>query len=393
MADENNDNENNKNVENKDSVTNDTKDTNADYVPQTTSNVVPVAISREMKKAYLDYSMSVIVGRALPDVRDGLKPVHRRVLYAMHELGVVSNKPHKKSARVVGEVLGKYHPHGDTAVYDTIVRMAQTFSLNHTLIDGHGNFGSIDGDSAAAMRYTEVRMQKIAEEMLKDIDMETVNFAPNFDDTLQEPVVLPSMIPNLLINGSEGIAVGMATKIPPHNLSEIIDATIKLIDDPESTVEDLIEIVKGPDFPTAGRICGRSGFTAAYRTGRGKVNLRAVAEVEEKNDKRRIIISELPYQVNKANLIKTIAHLVNDKKIEGIRDIRDESDREGMHVVIELTKTATTEIVLNKLFKYTDMSITYGIINLALVDNQPRVLTLAQSLKYYLDHRFEVVTR
>lgn len=364
-----------------------------EYNPKTTSQILPVAISREMKKAYLDYSMSVIVGRALPDVRDGLKPVHRRVLFAMHELGLASNKPHKKSARVVGEVLGKYHPHGDTAVYDTIVRMAQNFSLNHTLVDGHGNFGSIDGDSAAAMRYTEVRMAKIAEEMLKDIDMETVNFSPNFDDTLKEPVVLPSMIPNLLVNGSEGIAVGMATKIPPHNLREIIDATVILIDNPETTADDFAGIVKGPDFPTAGRICGRSGIISAYRSGRGKVNVRAVAEVEEKNDKLRIIITELPYQVNKANLIKNMAHLANDKKVEGIRDLRDESDREGMRVVIELTKTATPEIVLNQLYKHTDMSITYGMINLALVDNQPRVLTLPQILQCYIDHRFEVVTR
>ncbi len=357
-------------------------------------SIVPVHIEREMKKSYLDYSMSVIVGRALPDVRDGLKPVHRRVLYAMFDTGLYSNKPYRKSARVVGEVLGKYHPHGDTAVYDTIVRMAQTFSFNHILVDGHGNFGSVDGDSAAAMRYTEVRMSRISEELLRDIGKETVDFMPNFDGSLKEPTVLPTVVPNLLLNGSEGIAVGMATKIPPHNLRELCDGVIMQIENPEITPEELMDTVKGPDFPTGGIIYGLSGIRSAYTTGRGKIRVRARTSTETyKGDRERIIIDELPYQVNKANLIKSIAGLVSDKKVEGIRDIRDESDRDGMRVVIELSRGVNTQVILNQLIKHTDMEVTYGMINLALVDNKPQVMPLKSLLAHFIDHRVEVVTR
>ncbi|MCK4927663.1 MAG: DNA gyrase subunit A, partial [Candidatus Aenigmarchaeota archaeon] len=357
-------------------------------------SIIPVFIEKEMKKSYLDYSMSVIVGRALPDVRDGLKPVHRRVLFAMYDTGLLSNKPYRKSARLVGEVLGKYHPHGDTAVYDTIVRMAQPFSYNHILVDGHGNFGSVDGDSAAAMRYTEIRMSKISEELLRDINKNTVDFKPNFDDSLKEPIVLPNVVPNLLLNGSEGIAVGMATKMPPHNLKEVCNAVIMQVDRPDITVPELMEVMPGPDFPTGGIMYGRSGMHSAYTTGRGKVKIRAKTEMEgDPEAKERIIITELPYQVNKANLIKKIADLVSDKVIEGIRDIRDESDRDGMRVVIELSRSANSQILLNQLFKHTDMEITYGIINLALVNNRPFILPLNEIIAHFIDHRIKVITR
>ena len=356
--------------------------------------IVPVNIEEEMKKSYLAYSMSVIVGRALPDVRDGLKPVHRRVLYAMKELGLENNKAYKKCARIVGEVLGKYHPHGDSAVYETLVRMVQEFSLRFPLIDGQGNFGSIDGDSAAAMRYTEARMAAITAEMLKDIDKKTVDFSPNFDASLFEPVVLPAALPNLLINGSTGIAVGMATNMPPHNLGEVVDATVYLIDNPGAEIKDLNKIVKGPDFPTAGIICGREGIKDAYSTGRGKLTVRAKGSIErQKNSKDSIILTELPYQVNKANLISTIADLVQDKKIDGIVDLRDESDKDGVRVVIELRRDVEPQIILNYLYKHTQMETTFGIINLALVNNSPRVLNLKQILTYFVDHRRVIVRR
>ncbi len=355
-------------------------------------NVLKVDIKNEMESAYIDYAMSVIVGRALPDVRDGLKPVHRRVLYAMHELGVMHNKPYKKSARIVGDVIGKYHPHGDTAVYDTIVRMVQDFSLRYPLVDGQGNFGSVDGDSAAAMRYTEVRLQRIADELLRDIDKETVEFGPNYDESLKEPKVLPARIPNLLINGSSGIAVGMATNIPPHNLGEIVDALVTLIENPNATVSDLMEHVKGPDFPTAGIICGRQGIYDAYTTGRGRIKVRARAVIEEgKNGKNTIFVTELPYQVNKARLLEKIVELVKEKRIEGISDLRDESDRDGMRVVIELKKGESAETILNQLFKFTPMESTFGIINLALVNNSPQVLPLADMLNHFLEHRREII--
>lgn len=356
--------------------------------------IIPVYIEEEMKNSYLSYSMSVIVGRALPDVRDGLKPVHRRVLYAMKELNLEHNKAYKKCARIVGEVLGKYHPHGDVAVYDTLVRMVQDFSLRYPLVDGQGNFGSIDGDAAAAMRYTEARMAAITDEVLADIDKETVDFAPNFDATLQEPVVLPAALPNLLINGSSGIAVGMATNMPPHNLGETIDATVHVIDNPECTIKELNKIIKGPDFPTAGIICGREGIVDAYTTGRGKIIVRAKASIEkQKNNKEQIIISELPYQVNKANLISAIADLVQEKKVEGISDIRDESDKDGIRVVIELKRDVEPQIVLNYLFKHTQMEVTFGIINLALVNNRPKVLNLKEILTEFISHRKVVVRR
>jgi len=356
--------------------------------------IVPVYIEDEMKKSYLAYSMSVIVGRALPDVRDGLKPVHRRVLYAMKELSLEHSKPYKKSARIVGEVLGKYHPHGDVAVYDTLVRMVQEFSLRHPLVDGQGNFGSIDGDSPAAMRYTEARMAAITAEMLKDIEKETVDFSLNFDATLKEPVVLPASLPNLLINGSSGIAVGMATNMPPHNLGEIVDATVYVIENPDADVTALSKIVKGPDFPTAGIICGREGIKNAYTTGRGKLIVRAKGSIErQKNSKDSIIITELPYQVNKANLITAIAGLVQAKKVEGITDIRDESDKDGIRVVIELRRDVEPQIILNYLYKHTQLETTFGIINLALVNNSPRVLTLKQILGYFIDHRRIVIRR
>ncbi len=354
-----------------------------------------VNIEDEMQKSYIDYAMSVIVGRALPDVRDGLKPVHRRVLFAMNELGNYWNKPYKKSARVVGDVIGKYHPHGDTAIYDTIVRMAQGFSLRYPLVDGQGNFGSIDGDSPAAMRYTEVRMNKIAAEMLDDIDKETVEFGPNYDDSLKEPLLLPAKIPNLLINGSSGIAVGMATNIPPHNLNEIIDGIVALIDNPEINVKGLMKFVKGPDFPTAAFIHGKEGIKSAYETGRGRIQMRAKTIIEKNpnNDRETIIISELPYQVNKAKLVGKIAELVRDKKIEGISDLRDESDRDGIRVVIELKRGAMSQVVLNKLYKQTQMQETFGVIMLALDRYQPKVMDLKTLLDKFVQFRKEIVTR
>ncbi|MDK2892201.1 DNA gyrase subunit A [Methanohalophilus sp.] len=356
--------------------------------------VVPILIQDEMKRSYIDYAMSVIVGRALPDARDGLKPVHRRILYAMKEAGITYDKAHKKSARVVGDVLGKYHPHGDSAVYDSLVRMVQDFSLRYPLLDGQGNFGSIDGDSAAAMRYTEVRMARITEEMLVDIDKDTVDFRPNYDGSLKEPEVLPARLPNLLINGSTGIAVGMATNMPPHNLGEIVDATVMLIDNPEATVDDLRSVISGPDFPTGGIIMGSGGIRDAYETGKGRIHLRAVAEIEEmKNERFRIIVSEIPYQVNKSRLIESIANLVRDKKITGISDLRDESDRDGIRVVIELKRASNPNVVLNQLYKHTQLETTFGIINLALVDNVPRILGLKELIEIYLKHRIEVITR
>ena len=356
--------------------------------------IIPVNLEDEMQHSYLDYAMSVIVGRALPDVRDGLKPVHRRVLYAMSELGNDWNRPYKKSARVVGDVIGKYHPHGDTAVYDTIVRMAQPFSLRYMLIDGQGNFGSVDGDSPAAMRYTEVRMSRIAHELLADIDKETVDFIPNYDESETEPVVLPAKVPNLLVNGSAGIAVGMATNIPPHNLSEVVDACVALIDDPAISIDGLMQHVPGPDFPTAGIINGARGIRDAYRTGRGKIYVRARTHFEEMdNGKQRIVVTELPYQVNKARLMEKIAELVKEKRIEGITELRDESDKEGMRMVIELRKGEVGEVVLNNLFQHTQMQSVFGINVVALVDSQPRTLNLKQLLEYFIRHRREVVTR
>ncbi len=358
-------------------------------------NKVSINIEDEMRKSYMDYAMSVIIGRALPDVRDGLKPVHRRVLFAMHDLGNDWNKAYKKSARVVGDVIGKYHPHGDTAVYDTIVRMAQDFSMRHPLVDGQGNFGSIDGDSAAAMRYTEVRMDRLASELLADIEKETVDFGPNYDDSLQEPLLLPAKFPNLLVNGSEGIAVGMATKIPPHNLGEIIDGLINIIDNPRISLEELMVNIPGPDFPTAGFIYGMEGIREAYRTGRGIVRMRARALVEKdkRTGREAIIVTEIPYQVNKAKLIEKIADLVKDKKIEGISDLRDESDREGMRIVIELKRDVIPTIIINQLYKMTAMQSSFGIIMLAIVGGQPRVLSLREVLDQFIEHRKEVVTR
>jgi DNA gyrase subunit A len=355
--------------------------------------VIPVKIEEEMKKSYIDYAMSVIVGRALPDVRDGLKPVHRRVLFGMYELGNTHDKPYKKSARVVGDVMGKYHPHGDMAIYDTIVRMVQDFSLRYPLIDGQGNFGSIDGDGAAAMRYTEVRLAMIADEMLADLDKETVDFVPNFDESLKEPVVLPAKLPNLLINGSSGIAVGMATNIPPHNLAEVIDGTVAVIDNPEISPLELLGYIKGPDFPTGAIIYGREGIKEAYLTGRGAIKIRAVAEISQEGGKDAIVVTELPYQVNKAKLIEDIASLVRDKKIEGISDLRDESDRDGMRIVIELKKSANGRVVLNQLYRHTQMEVSFGVNSLALVDNQPMTLSLKQAIEYYIRHRQDVVTR
>ena len=352
-------------------------------------------IENEMKTSYIDYAMSVIVSRALPDVRDGLKPVHRRILYAMYEDGITSDKPYRKCANTVGSVLGRYHPHGDSSVYDAMVRMAQDFSMRYQLIDGHGNFGSIDGDGAAAMRYTEARMAKIAETMLTDIEKNTVNFMPNYDDRLQEPTVLPSKIPALLINGSSGIAVGMATNIPPHNLTEVINGIIKIIEEDNVTDEQLLEIIKGPDFPTGGLILGREGIKQAYTTGRGKITVRAEAEIEEMSgNKQRIIVSSLPYQVNKSKLIEYIASLARDKKIEGISDIRDESDREEkVRIVIELKRDVNAQVILNQLYKYTQMQDTFGAILLALVNGEPKVLTLRQCLEHYIDHRKAVILR
>ncbi len=352
-------------------------------------------IENEMKTSYIDYAMSVIVQRALPDVRDGLKPVHRRILYAMHEDGITSDKPYRKCANTVGSVLGRYHPHGDASVYDAMVRMAQDFSLRYMLIDGHGNFGSIDGDGAAAMRYTEARMAKISNYMLADIEKNTVDFMPNYDDRLQEPTVLPARIPALLINGSNGIAVGMATNIPPHNLTEVINGMIKVIEEDNITNEDLMQVIKGPDFPTGGMILGRDGIKDAYTTGRGKITVRAEAEIEEMTGNRqRIVVTSLPYQVNKARLIENISHLVRDKRIEGISDIRDESDRnERVRIVIELKRDANAQVVLNHLYKNTQMQDTFGAILLALVNGEPKILTLKQCIEHYLDHRKEVVVR
>ncbi|MGB1221543.1 MAG: DNA gyrase subunit A, partial [Alcanivoracaceae bacterium] len=357
--------------------------------------VTPVNIEDELKQSYLDYAMSVIVGRALPDVRDGLKPVHRRVLFAMHELSNDWNKPYKKSARVVGDVIGKYHPHGDSAVYDTIVRMAQPFSLRYMLVDGQGNFGSIDGDSAAAMRYTEVRMAKISHDLLADLEKETVDFVPNYDGTEQIPDVLPTRVPNLLVNGSSGIAVGMATNIPPHNLGEVVDGCLALIDDSELTVDDLMQYITGPDFPTGAIINGRAGIVQAYRTGRGRIYLRAVAEIEEsgKSGKQSIIVTEIPYMLNKARLIEKIAELVKEKRIEGITELRDESDKDGMRIVIEVRKGDNAEVILNNLYSQTQLESVFGINMVALVDGQPRTLNLKEMLEAFIRHRREVVTR
>lgn len=361
---------------------------------QYTEKVLPVCLEDEMQTSYIDYAMSVIITRALPDVRDGLKPVHRRILYAMHEAGMTPNKPYKKSARIVGEVLGKYHPHGDSSVYAATVRLAQNFSTRYPLVDGHGNFGSVDGDSAAAMRYTEVRMAKITGEMLEDIDKETVDFMPNYDGSLQEPAVLPSKIPNLLVNGSAGIAVGMATNIPPHNLGEVVDGCVTLIDNPEATLEDIMKCIQGPDFPTGAKILGREGILKAYTTGRGSIKMRSCATIESMNKgKNRIVVTEIPYQVNKARVIESIADLTRNKLIDGITALRDESDRKGMRIVIELRADVNPDIVLNKLYKHTQLQETFGVIILALVDGHPRVLTLKQVLNYYLDHQKQVITR
>ncbi|HBG6775586.1 TPA: DNA gyrase subunit A [Clostridioides difficile] len=358
------------------------------------NKILPIEIAEEMKKSYIDYSMSVIAGRALPDVRDGLKPVHRRILYSMSELNLTPDKPYRKSARIVGDVLGKYHPHGDTAVYYAMVRMAQDFSTRALLVDGHGNFGSVDGDSPAAMRYTEAKMSKLSLELLRDIEKETVDFKPNFDESLKEPSVLPARYPNLLVNGSNGIAVGMATSIPPHNLAEVIDATVYLIDNPECSVDDLIKFVQGPDFPTAAIIMGKESIAEAYRTGRGKVKVRSRAFIEElPKGKQQIIVTEIPYQVNKAKLVERIAELVKEKRIEGISDLRDESNKNGMRIVIELKRDANANIVLNNLYKHSQMEDTFSIIMLALVDGQPRVLNLKQILYHYIKHQEDVVTR
>ena len=359
-----------------------------------TGKVLPVYIEEEMQKSYIDYAMSVIVQRALPDVRDGLKPVHRRILYAMQEAGMASNKPYKKSARIVGEVLGKYHPHGDTSVYDAIVRLAQNFSTRYLMVDGHGNFGSVDGDSAAAMRYTEVRMAKVAEVMLEDIEKETVDFVPNYDESLKEPSVLPAKVPALLINGSAGIAVGMATNIPPHNLSEVVDGLIMLIDNSDIEIPELMTAIKGPDFPTGATILGTEGIRSAYTTGRGIVKIRAQAEIEPmQKGKHRIVVTEIPYQVNKARLIESIAQLVKDGVIEGITDLRDESDRRGMRIVVELRNDVVPDVILNQLYKHTKLQDSFGIIMLALVDGHPRVLNLKEILVHYLNHQKEVITR
>ncbi len=366
----------------------------SDLINSVNAPIENISIEEEMKISYLDYAMSVIVGRALPDIRDGLKPVHRRTLFAMHELGNTYNKPYKKSARVVGDVIGKYHPHGDQAVYDTIVRMAQDFSLRYPLVDGQGNFGSIDGDAAAAMRYTEVRMDRLAGELLEDLDKDTVNFGANYDDTLTEPTVLPAAFPNLLVNGSSGIAVGMATNIPPHNLAEVIDACILLIEKPEATLEEIMALLPGPDFPTGGFIYGIQGVRDAYATGRGLIQMRARATIErQKKGKTKIVITEIPYQVNKAKLIEKIAELVKDKRIEGISDLRDESDREGMRVVVELKRDEAAEVVMNQLYSMTQMKSTFGVQLLAIHRNQPVMCQLTQMLGHFIDFRVEVVTR
>lgn len=358
-------------------------------------NATPVNIEDEMKRSYIDYAMSVIIGRALPDVRDGLKPVHRRILYGMQEMGLGSNKPYRKCAKIVGEVMGNFHPHGDSAIYDTLVRMAQDFSMRYPLIDGQGNFGSIDGDPPAAMRYTEARLDRIAHEMLADIEKETVDFTPNYDESQQEPLYLPAQIPNLLVNGSSGIAVGMATNIPPHNLNEVIQAVIHYISNPEATVKDLMQFVQGPDFPTGGFIYGRSGILQAFTTGRGSIVMRARAAIEKqaRGDKEMIVVTEIPYQVNKAKLIERIAELVQEKKIEGITDLRDESDRDGLRIVIELRRGEQPEVILNNLYKQTAMQTSFGVITLAIVNGQPRVLNLVEVIKYFVEHRIDVVRR
>jgi DNA gyrase subunit A len=355
--------------------------------------IVKINIEDEMKSAYIDYSMSVIVARALPDARDGLKPVHRRVLYGMLDLGVLSNRPYKKSARIVGEVLGKYHPHGDSSVYDTMVRMAQVWSLRYPMVDGQGNFGSIDGDNPAAMRYTEARLRKVAEEMLNDLDKDTVDFAPNFDESLQEPTVLPAKIPNLLVNGASGIAVGMATNMPPHNLTEVVDGTVAYIDNHDITIEELMKHVKAPDFPTGGVIFGLEGVREAFETGRGRIVIRGKATIEENKGRESIIVTEIPYQVNKADMIKKTADLVNDKKIEGISEIRDESDRNGMRIVYEIKRDAIPNVVLNKLYKYTALQTSFSVNNIALVGGRPQMLNLKDLIKEYVEHRHEVVVR
>src|SRR5580698_9530911 len=362
---------------------------------QFAKETLPISLEEEMRRSYLDYAMSVIVGRALPDVRDGLKPVHRRALYSMHELNNDWNRAYKKSARIVGDVIGKYHPHGDQSVYDTIVRMAQDFSLRYMLVDGQGNFGSVDGDNAAAMRYTEIRMSKIGHELLADIDKETVDFGPNYDGSESEPLVLPARIPNLLINGSAGIAVGMATNIPPHNLREIVDACMHLLNNPDSTIDELIEIVPAPDFPTAGVIYGVAGVRDGYRTGRGRVVMRATTHFEEidRGQRMAIIVDEIPYQVNKRTLLERIAELVNEKKIEGISDIRDESDKSGMRIVIELKRGEVPEVILNNLYKQTQLQDTFGMNMVALIDGQPKVCNLKLLIAAFLEHRREVVTR
>lgn len=357
------------------------------------TKIVPVNVKDEMSKSFISYAMAVNVSRAIPDVRDGLKPVHRRILYAMYDLNNTYDKPHKKCARIVGEVLGKYHPHGDSAVYDALVRMAQDFSIRATLVDGHGNFGSVDGDPPAAQRYTEARLSKIAGELLKDLDKDTVDFYPNFDDTLTQPVVLPAKYPNLLINGSEGIAVGMATNIPPHNLNEVIDGTIALIENPELSVDDLMSYIPAPDYPTGGLVLGRAGVRKAYRTGRGSVVIRAKTEIEEHNGRQRIVVTELPYQVNKANLIKSIADQVKDKRLEGISDIKEESDRHGMRVVFELKKDANAQIVLNMLYKHSNLQVSNGIGLLALVKGRPQLCNLKEMLESYIEHQIEVIQR
>ncbi|MGB9255873.1 MAG: DNA gyrase subunit A [Candidatus Korobacteraceae bacterium] len=358
------------------------------------ANVQPVNIEDEMRRSYLDYSMSVIIGRALPDIRDGLKPVHRRILYAMHDMGVFHNRKYMKCAGVVGECLKKYHPHGDSAVYDAMVRLAQPWSLRYPLIDGQGNFGSVDGDPPAAYRYTESRMTEIAEELLADIDKDTVDFVSNFDDTTVEPMVLPARIPNLIINGSDGIAVGMATKIPPHNLTEIVEACITLVNNPHATLADIMKHVQGPDFPTGGFIHGRSGIMEAYRTGRGRFVMRAKAAIEHlTKDKEAIVVTEIPYQVNKSTLVKRIAELVNNKVIDEISDVRDESDREGMRIVVELKRGAEAQVVLNQLFKHTDMQGGFNMIFLAVVNGQPKEMGLVQAIQHFVDHRIDVVRR
>ncbi|MBE7062006.1 MAG: DNA gyrase subunit A, partial [Clostridiales bacterium] len=359
------------------------------------TKLINIEVNNEVKKSFIAYAMAVNVSRAIPDVRDGMKPVHRRILYAMHDMGLTSDKGFKKCAKIVGEVLGKYHPHGDSSVYDALVRLAQNFSINFPLVDGHGNFGSVDGDPAAAYRYTEARLSKLSNEMLREIDKDTVDFYPNFDDTEMQPVVLPSRIPNILVNGADGIAVGMATNIPPHNLAECLDACMAIMDNPDITIEELMELVPAPDYPTGGVLMGRAGIKQAYRTGKGGFVLRAKCEIEEFNNgtRERIVVTELPYQVNKAMLIKSIADMVKDKRIEGISDIKDESDRHGMRMVIDLKKDANAQVVLNTLYKHTNLQVKDGIILLALVDGEPKVLGLKEILTHYIAHQESVIIR